>query len=845
MNYSAFCNLSLHLSFKYIRVMKKLLLLLLFVTFLSCSEGKNTKVSNNYKTVSKVAKSISNKSFNPATLLWHKKPAVKWENAYPVGNGRLGAMIYGGIKEEKIQLNEDTYWTGGPYSTVVKGGYKELPKIQKLIFEGKPLEAHKIFGRHLMGYPVEQQKYQALANLHLFFNEDLEVENYKRWLDLSEGIAGVEYTANGITYLREVLSSHVDQTIAIRLTASKPGMINFDTELRGVRNSAHSNYATDYFRMDGKEENELILTGKSADYMGIEGKLRYEARAQVHANGGKVERDGTRIKVSNSNSVTILFVAATNFIDYKNVSGNEKASVQQYLENLENKDYDTIRNGALKDYKILFERVELDLPSTSNSFLPTDERMVNIQTNPDPQMSSLSYQFGRYVLISSSRPGTQPTNLQGIWNKDMNPSWDSKYTTNINTEMNYWPAEASNLSELTEPLFKMIEELTDQGAQVAKEHYGAKGWVFHQNTDIWRVAAPMDGPTWGTFTVGGAWLTTHLWEHYLYTQDKNFLEKVYPIIKGSVDFFMDFLIEHPNGKWLVTNPSNSPENPPEGPGYEYFYDEVTGMYYFTTITAGATMDIQILKDLFKYYGQAAKILGRDNEYAYEVLKNRERLVPSQVGKDGTLQEWMEDYGQLEEKHRHFSHMYGLFPGNVLSKTNTPEFIEPIKAVLEQRGDGGTGFSRAWKMALWARLSDGERANSIYKSYLQEQCYLSLFAKCNTPLQVDGTLGVTAAISEMLVQSHEDGIELLPALPNEWDSGRFKGVCTRGAFELDIIWENNAVKTVEVLSKAGKNCKISTNKKPQIYADGKPIQIKKNNGFIEFSTEKGKIYTLEY
>ena len=812
---------------------------------ISCSGDKDVKDSTNYETISKVAESISNKTFNPSTLLWHKKPAEEWENAFPVGNGRLGAMVYGGIKEEKIQLNEDTYWSGGPYSTVVKGGYKELPKIQKLIFEGKPLEAHKIFGRHLMGYPVEQQKYQALANLHLFFNEDLEVENYKRWLDLSEGIVGVEYTVDGVTYLREVLSSHVDQTIAIRLTASEPGKINFDTELRGVRNSAHSNYATDYFRMDGKDDNELILTGKSADYMGIEGKLRYEARAQVHTNGGKVERDGTKIKVSNSNSATILFVAATNFINYKDVSGNEKANVQNYLENLENKDYPTIRKNALEDYKSLFERVELDLPSTSTSYLPTDERMVSIQTDPDPQMSSLSYQFGRYILISSSRPGTQPTNLQGIWNKDMNPSWDSKYTTNINTEMNYWPAEASNLSELTEPLFKMIEELTDQGAQVAKEHYGAKGWVFHQNTDIWRVAAPMDGPTWGTFTVGGAWLTTHLWEHYLYTQDIKFLEKIYPIIKGSVDFFMDFLVEHPNGKWLVTNPSNSPENPPEGPGYKYFYDEVTGMYYFTTITAGATMDIQILKDLFKYYSQATQVLNRDIKYASKVLKSRDRLVPSQVGKDGTLQEWMEDYGQLEEKHRHFSHMYGLFPGNVLSKTNTPEFIEPIKAVLEQRGDGGTGFSRAWKMALWARLSDGERANSIYKSYLQEQCYLSLFAKCYTPLQVDGTLGVTAAISEMLVQSHEDGIKLLPALPKEWDTGRFNGVCTRGAFELDMIWENNAIKTVEVLSKAGKNCKISTKTKPQVFADGKQIQVIENNAFIEFPTEKGKIYTLEY
>jgi len=827
------------------KIIKQLIFYSGILLLISCSEDKNSKVSVDYTTISKVAESISNKSFNPSTLLWHKKPAEEWENAFPVGNGRLGAMVYGGIKEEKIQLNEDTYWSGGPYSTVVKGGYKELPKIQKLIFEGKPLEAHKIFGRYLMGYPVEQQKYQSLANLHLFFNEDLEAKNYKRWLDLSEGIAGVEYTINGVTYLREVLSSHVDQTIAIRLTASKPGMISFDTELRGVRNSAHSNYATDYFRMDGKGENELILTGKSADYLGIEGKLRYEARAQIHSDGGTVERVGTRIKVANSNSVTILFVAATNFINYKDVSGNEKAEVQNYLENLDNKDYATIRKNTLEDYQSLFNRVELDLPSTSTSYLPTDERMVSIQTDPDPQMSSLSYQFGRYILISSSRPGTQPTNLQGIWNKDMNPSWDSKYTTNINTEMNYWPAEASNLSELTEPLFKMIEELTDQGTEVASEHYGAKGWVFHQNTDIWRVAAPMDGPTWGTFTVGGAWLTTHLWEHYQFTQDLKFLEKVYPIIKGSVDFFMDFLVVHPNGKWLVTNPSNSPENPPEGPGYKYFYDEVTGMYYFTTITAGATMDIQILKDLFKYYGQATQILGRDKEYAQEVLKSRERLVPSQVGKDGTLQEWMEDYGQLEEKHRHFSHMYGLFPGNVLSKKKTPEFVEPIKAVLEQRGDGGTGFSRAWKMALWARLSDGDRANSIYKGYLQEQCYLSLFAKCYTPLQVDGTLGVTAAISEMLVQSHEDGIELLPALPKEWDAGRFKGVCTRGAFELDMQWENNAIKTVEILSKAGKNCKISTDKNAQVFRDGNPVQFKENNGYIEFPTEKGNIYTLKY
>jgi alpha-L-fucosidase 2 len=813
------------------------------IILISCKNDKETQNIDNSTFLSPVTKSIVKKSFNPSTLMWYSKPAEEWEKALPVGNGRLGAMVFGGIKEERIQLNEDTYWSGGPYSTVVKGGYKVLPKIQKLIFEGKPIEAHKLFGRHLMGYPVEQQKYQSLANLHLFFNEDQESENYKRWLDLSEGITGVEYTINGVTYLREVFSSHIDQTIAIRLTASEPGMISFETELRGVRNSAHSNYATDYFYMDGEGENELILTGKSADYLGIDGKLRYEARAQINSEGGKIERKGTRIHIDNANSVTIYFAAATNFNNYKDVSGNEKIRVQNYLNNLKDKDYITIRESSIEDYQNLFSRVSLNLPVTPTSFLPTDERMVSIQKDPDPQMASLSYQFGRYILISSSRPGTQPTNLQGIWNEDMNPSWDSKYTTNINTEMNYWPAEASNLSELTQPLFKMIEELTDQGSEVAKEHYGSKGWVFHQNTDIWRVAAPMDGPTWGTFTVGGAWLTTHLWEHYLYTQDINFLKKIYPIIKGSVDFFMRFLVEHPNRKWLVTNPSNSPENPPEGPGYKYFYDEVTGMYYFTTITAGATMDIQILKDLFSYYGKATEILNKDREYADKVLNARERLVPSQVGKDGTLQEWMEDFGQLEDKHRHFSHMYGLFPGNVLSIAKTPELIDPIKAVLEQRGDGGTGFSRAWKMALWARLLDGDRANSIYKGYLQEQCYLSLFAKCYTPLQVDGTLGVTAAISEMLVQSHEDVIQLLPALPKEWNSGKFYGVCTRGAFELNLEWENGVTKKVEILSKAGKKCKISANNTIKVFLNGNQIQSK--NGYIEFPTEKGQMYNLEY
>ncbi len=768
----------------------------------------------------------SDKSIDPSTMMWYDKPAEKWEDALPVGNGRLGAMIYGRYGEEQIQLNEETYWSGGPYSTVVKGGYKVLPQIQQLIFEGEPLKAHKLFGRYLMGYPVEQQKYQALANLHLFFQNQDTVTSYQRSLDLTTGMVTVTYSLNGIKYKREVIASHPDQTIVIRLTADTPGSISFDAELRGVRNDAHSNYATDYFRMDELGKDQLMLTGKSADYMGIKGRLSYEARIKAISEGGNVYTGNAKLHIKYADAVTLYFVAATNFVNYKDVSGDETERVEEALAGLHVRNSEDVIKDAIADYQYFFDRVTLSLPATSTSYLSTNERLESIQVTPDPQLAALAYNFGRYVLISSSRPGTQPANLQGIWNKDMNPSWDSKYTTNINTEMNYWPVETANLSELSEPLITMVKELTDQGSQVAKEHYGARGWVFHQNTDIWRVAAPMDGPTWGTFTVGGAWLTTHLWEHYLFTQDEAFLEDIYPVMKGSVEFFLDFLVEHPNGKWLVTNPSNSPENPPKGDGYEYFYDEVTGMYYFTTITYGSTMDMQILKDLFSYYISAAQILGKDANILSRVKKAISRLVPSLVGQDGTLQEWTEDFGQLEDKHRHFSHLYGLYPGNVISVRNTPDLIDPVKKVLEQRGDGGTGFSRGWKMALWARLNDGDRANHIFKGYLKDQCYMSLFAKCYTPLQIDGTLGVTAGITEMLIQSHEGFIELLPALPSAWSRGKFYGVKARGGFEIDFEWESNSLTWVKITSTAGQVCKILL-----------------PDGIKEIETEIGKSYIV--
>lgn len=793
-----------------------------------------------------VANSIQSKSFNPATLSWYSAPAKKWQDALPVGNGRLGAMVFGGNGEERIQLNEETYWSGGPYATVVKGGYKVLPEIQKLVFEEKYLAAHNLFGRHLMGYPVEQQKYQSLANLHLFFKDQAAVTDYKRWLNLETGVTGVSYSANGITYQREVFASAIDQVVVVRLTANKPNSISFSANLRGVRNQAHSNYATDYFRMDALGKDGLVLTGKSADYMGIEGKLRYEARIKAIPEGGAIHTDGVDLIIENANAVTLYFAAATNFVNYKDVSADPHQRVADCFKNIENKSYQAILEAALLDYKKYFDRVSLTLPITENAFLPTPERIQKIQTDPDPSLSALSYNFGRYLMIGSSRAGTEPANLQGIWNDDMNPAWDSKYTTNINTEMNYWPVESSNLSECVEPLVRMIKELTDQGTQVAQEHYGAKGWVFHQNTDIWRVAAPMDGPTWGTFTVGGAWLCTHIWEHYQYTRDTAFLKETYPLLEGCVQFFMDFLIPHPNGKWLVTNPSTSPENFPDGGGNKAYFDEVTASFREgTTICAGASIDMQILYDLFGYFTAASTVMGKSSAFIEQVKTARAQLVPPQIGKDGALQEWADDWKSLEENHRHFSHLYGLYPGKVLYEKRTPELVAAYKKVLEERGDASTGWSRAWKMALWARLGDGNRANKIYKGFVKEQTCSSLFTLCGNAPQVDGVFGLTAAITEMLMQSHDDYIRLLPALPDDWHTGSYTGVCARGAFELDYAWQNKQLTQLTITSKAGGICRLEASKNNKITCNKKPIKFDRlSNGSIAFKTVKGGVYVVE-
>ncbi len=785
-------------------------------------------------------------SFNPATYLWYNTPAKKWDEAIPIGNGRLGAMVFGNYGEERIQLNESTYWSGGPYSTVVKGGYKVLPQIQADVFKGNYLEAHNLFGRNLMGYPVEQQKYQSLANLILFFPDQDSVSNYKRDLDLSTGISSVSYQAKGINFKREVFASAPDQVIVIRFTADKKASLDVKANLRGVRNQTHSNYATDYFRMDANGNDGLKLTGKSADYMGVKGQLKYEAQIKSVAVGGTTHTKGVDLIIEKADTITFYFSAATNFINYKDVSGDAAKKTKQYLDAIKNKSYESIYTSTLKDYQKYFNRVSLSLESNERSYLPTNIRMEKIQTNPDPSMAALSYHFGRYLMISCSRENGQPANLQGLWNDDMNPSWDAKYTTNINTEMNYWPVESGNLSESALPLIKMVKELQDQGSQVAREHYGARGWVMHQNTDIWRVTAPMDGPTWGTFTVGGAWLCTHLWEHYLYTQDKAYLKEIYPVIKGSVQFFLDFLVPHPNGKWLVTNPSTSPENFPDGGGNKPYFDEVTaGFREGTTICAGSSIDMQILYDLFGYFIDASSLLSVNDELNEKVKLARTKLVPPQIGSDGSLQEWTEDWKSLEKHHRHFSHLYGLYPGKILSQIKEPAFIEAYKKVLNERGDGAMGFSRAWKMALWARLFDGERSYKIYQGYLKEQSCSSLFALCGRAPQVDGTFGVTAAITEMLIQSHSGYIQLLPALPNEWSDGNFNGVCTRGAFEINFSWKAHKIKKLEIISKAGQSCTLKMVQNIKILHQGQVVPFKKiSNDLYEFKTMKGQVYQVE-
>ncbi len=780
---------------------------------------------------------------NPAGVIWYAHPAAAWDAALPVGNGRLGGLVWGKTDEEQIMLNEDTLWSGGPYSTVVKGGAAYLPELREAIFDGQYKKAYTLFNRHFLGYPVEQMKYQALGTLVLELGKN-PATSYRHQLDLDTAVVTTSYEQNGVRFKREVFSSPVDQVLVVRLTADAPGKISFVGQLRGTRNQAHSNYATDYFRMDGFGSDGLVLRGKSADYMGVEGKLRYEARLRASAEGGTVKVVDDELSVAGADAVTLVLAAATNFVSYKDVSGDPAGRVEATMKAIQGKTYEAMLAVHIKEHQRLFRRAAVSLPATANSGLPTDERLKAFDGTNDPALAALVFQFGRYLLISSSRPGTQPANLQGLWNKDQNPMWDAKYTTNINTQMNYWPAEVGNLSECAEPLFKMIKELTDQGSRVARETYGARGWVHHQNTDLWRVAAPMDGASWGAFTTGGAWLSTHLWEHYLYTGDKAFLGEYYPVLKGAAEFFLDFLVPHPTKGWLVTNPSTSPENFPAGPAAVKFFDEITTFNTGASICSGSTIDMQILRDLFAAVAQAADVLGVDRDFKARVLDARSKLAPMQIGRKGNLQEWLDDWDETETSHRHISCLWGLYPGNQISPRRTPELAAASRVVLEQRGLPGNGWSSAWKANCWARLGDAAQAMDNFTYAMRNYTTPALFSICSRAMQVDGALGMAAAVAEMLLQSHEGELSLLPALPASWTAGEASGLVARGGFEVGLKWNNGRLDRATLVSRLGNACRVRSAAPLKIASQGKAVATARpENGVVEFKTSPGAAYVL--